>query len=544
MEDWAPMQGPIHPRLLRRARATRVYLVATVVVGICTAGLLVAQAWLVARGVTETFRLRRPPEGWPWLLTFLGAVFAGRAALAWLTAWWSHKASAAVKSTLRRDILAARLDTPVGGASSATLIRLVTRGLDDLDGYFAKYLPQLGLAATVPVLVGVVVAFVDWRSAVILLVTLPLIPIFMALIGWTTKDRTARAFRASERLANHFADLVGGLSTLQAFARARAQQRGVDLNEERYRAATMQVLTVAFLSAMALELLASLSVAVVAVTIGFRLVFGEVSFFTALFVLVLAPEAYLPVRMVGTHFHDSADGVAAADEAFAVIDAAPTHTGRREAPVDGALRFEDVGYTYPGTDAPVLDRFSLTVAPGECVALSGPSGGGKSTALALAMGFLAPTVGRLTVDGVDLAELDRASWRTQVAHVAQDPGLVRGTVADNVRLGAPEAADSEIDDVLRLAGADFRRDTPVADDGEGLSAGERRRVALARALLRIRHGARLLVLDEPTAGLDTDREAHVVDAVRASGASALIVSHRPAVLAAADRTVEWTGAPR
>ncbi len=536
------MPGPIHPRLLQRARATRRYLVASVAVGLATAALLVAQAWLIARGVTSTFALRRLPDDWPRLIGALAAVFLARAALSWLNAWLSHRASAAVKSQLRRDVLTAHLHTPVGGASSSSLMRLITRGLDDLDGYFSKYLPQLGLAATVPLVVGGVVLFTDVTSAIIMAITLPLIPLFMALIGWTTEKATKRSFAVADRLANHFADLIAGLPTLQAFARARAQRHGVELSEQQYQEATMRVLRVSFLSALALELLASLSVAVIAVTIGFRLVFDEVSFFTALFVLVLAPEAYLPVRMVGTHFHDSADGVAAADAAFAIIDAAPTARGTAQAPTTGPLRFERVGFTYPDATGPVLHDFTLEVAQGEVVALAGTSGVGKSTALALALGFLTPDDGELLVGGVPMSTIDPASWRAQVAYVAQDPGLVRGDVAANVRLGAPDATDADIAEALALAGAEFGPDKVVADDGEGLSAGERRRVALARALLRIRHGARWLILDEPTAGLDSDHEARVIDAVRNTGAAALIVTHRPAVLDAADRVVEWEAA--
>lgn len=530
---------PIHPRLFKRAKATRTYLVASVLVGIFTSLLIILQAWLIADGVTTTFALGQVPAGMPVLLAALGAVFLARAGLGWLNSWLSHRSAAAVKSQLRRDVLRAHLETPAGGASSTTLIRVVTRGLDDLDGYFSKYLPQLGLAVTVPFIVGGVVLLTDWASAAIIAVTLPLIPIFMILIGWTTEKSTKRSFAVADKLANHFADLIAGLPTLQAFARAQAQKRGVELNEERYRSATMKVLTISFMSALALELLASLSVAVVAVTIGFRLVYAQVDFFTALFVLILAPEAFLPVRQVGTHFHDSVDGQAAADAAFDIIDKAPDHAGTLPAPTTGPLRLEGVTFAYDeGLD--VLRDFTLEVDD-EIVALSGHSGGGKSTALALAMGFLSPDAGRVTVGDVPLDEIDLATWREQIAYVAQDPGMIRGTVADNVRLGAPSATGAEIDEALLTAGADFGRDKPVADDGEGLSAGERRRVALARALLRIRHGARFLILDEPTAGLDSEREAAVVRAVRESGASALIVSHRRTVLDAADRVEEWAG---
>ncbi len=544
MWNTGQVAGPIHPRLFTRARATRGFMVATVLVGLVTAGLLIVQARLLADWITLAFETQALPPGWQTALLLLAAVFLARGLLAWLSSTLAHRSAATVKSQLRRDILAARLDTPVGAASSASLIRIVTQGLDALDGYFSKYLPQLGLAATVPFLVGGAILLADWPSAIIVAFTLPLIPVFMALIGWTTEKATRRSFAVADRLANHFADLIAGLPTLQAFARARAQKRGVELGEEDYRDATMKVLTISFLSSFALELLATLSVAVVAVTVGFRLVYGNVDFPTALFVLILAPEAFLPVRQVGVHFHDSADGVAAADAAFEMIDGGAGHAGTEPAPRGGSLRLEDLTYSYPGAAGRAVEHLSVEVAPGEVVALTGPSGGGKSTALAMALGFLTPTSGRVTVDGVDLSGVDLASWRGQLAWVGQEPGMLNGTVGDNVALGCPGAAEDDIRRALDEAGADFGPDKPVGDDGEGLSAGERRRVALARALVRIRlGGARLLVLDEPTAGLDAATEARVIEAVRATGAGALIVSHRPAVLVAADRVVSTAGAP-
>lgn len=538
------MAGPVHPRLLQRAEATRGYLVASVVVGVATAGLVVVQAWLIARAVTTVFEARALPDDWPRLLGGLGVVFALRAALAWLNQVLAHRSAAAVKSQLRRDVLAARAARPLGGGtSSATLVGLVTTGLDALDGYFSKYLPQLGLAATVPFVVGSAILLADWPSAVIVAVTLPLIPVFMALIGWTTQAATRRSYRTADRLANHFADLIAGLPTLQAFARARAQRAGIELTEGRYRAATMRVLYVSFLSAFALELLATLSVAVVAVTVGFRLVDGGLTFFAALFVLVLAPEAYLPVRQVGVHFHDSVDGVAAADAAFAIIDGAgealPGGAAGSGADAGPLLRFDQVSFRHGPDAEPVLQGLDLAVEEGEVVALTGPSGGGKSTVLNLLMGYLTPDAGRVLGAGHDLSTADPAAWRRQVAWVAQEPGLVNGTVADNVLLGDPDATPAAVAEALRQAGADFGPDKRVGDDGEGLSGGERRRVAIARALLRVRSGGvGLFVLDEPTAGLDRATESAVVDAVRASGVAALIVTHRPAVLAACDRIVD------
>lgn len=538
------MAGPIDPRLLKRAKATRNYLVASVVVGLLTAGLLVLQAGLLARGISHVFTERSLPGNWPLILGLLAAVFAGRALLSWLNETFAQRSAASVKSHLRRDILSARLARPRDSAtSSASMISVVTTGLDDLDGYFSKYLPQLGLAATVPFLVGGAILLTDWQSAIIVAFTLPLIPIFMALVGWTTEKATKKSYAVSDRLANHFADLIEGLPTLQAFARARAQRRGVEMGEEGYRTATMRVLYVSFLSALALELLASLSVAVVAVTVGFRLVYGDIGFEAALFVLILAPEAFLPVRQVGVHFHDSADGVAAADAAFRFIDAGAVASGTTAVPATLRVRFDDVDYTYPGGDSPALSGFNLSIEPGEVLAVRGASGGGKSTVLSLLMGFLHADSGRVSVDGIDLAELDQRAWRRRIAWVAQEPGMLNGTVADNVLLGHPCASEADVEAALHDAGATFDGSKHVGDDGEGLSAGERRRVALARALLRIRlGGAQLLVLDEPTAGLDSSTEAAAIEAVRASGVGAIIVTHRPAVMAAADRIVTLGGA--
>jgi thiol reductant ABC exporter CydD subunit len=526
-------RGPVDPRLLSRARATRVFLGAGVAAGTATAMLVIYQAWLLARSITsiaETGAL----GGLATTLVLLGVVLVGRAALMWLTTWLAHRSAAAVKSQLRHDIMAATLDQP-GGTSSASLVTLMTQGLDGLDGYFSKYLPQLVLAVTVPLLAGAVILFSDWTSALIIAVTVPLIPLFMAMVGWTTEARVRRRYRYQTRLARHFADLVAGLPTLQVFGRAKAQAEGLRRTEDANRSETMGTLRISFLSALVLELVSTLSVAIVAVTIGTRLVYYGIDFRTALFVLILAPEVYLPIRQVGVHYHDSADGIAAAEAAFVEID--KMRAPRPDAAVgQGPIVVEALAHSYG--DVVALPPTSFVLAPGEVVALSGPSGGGKSTLLAALLGFLTPTGGSVTVDGVGPEETSGRMWRRRFAYVAQTPGMIAGTVADNVRLAYPQAGDDEVREVLAAAGApDLELDHQVGDEAEGLSAGERRRVGIARALLRIRRDADVLVLDEPTAGLDADSEATVVDSVRASGASAIVVSHRPAVLAAADRVV-------
>lgn len=571
------MAGPIDPRLLHRARATVPFLVALCVTGVVTAVLVLCQAWLLARAISAVFATHRTDGLGRWCV-LLGAVFAGRAVTSWATEWLSHRAAAQVKSQLRGDLLSARLAHPTDATvTSSTLITLITTGLDALDGFYAKYLPQLVLACIVPVVLAVAIGLQDLTSVIIIAVTLPLIPVFMALIGWRTEAAMARRFRVQTRLANHFADLMSGLVTLQVFGRARAQLEGLRRTEGANRSETMRTLRVSFLSSFALELLATLSVALVAVTIGFRVAGGGMDLRTALFILILAPEVYLPVREVGARYHDSADGMAAAEAAFAVIERGRTPVGEsagssaaarptqvpspREAPV----LLEGLTYRYPdarrspggapsGSRAPsgaglvslhtppALSGLSLRVDPGETVALAGHSGSGKTTALDCLLGFLTPDSGRILVGGVDLTAAPPATWaawRRRLAYVPQNPGMMRGSVADNLLLGCPAATGHQLRDALdRCGGTRLPLDKEVDDDAEGLSAGERRRVALARALLRVEQdGAGMLILDEPTAGLDDATESTVLDTVRALGASVLVVSHRPQVLQDADRVV-------
>ncbi|OYO11115.1 thiol reductant ABC exporter subunit CydD [Enemella evansiae] len=552
------MAGPIDPRLLTRARATRGFLIASVVVGSATALLVVAQAWLLSRIVARVFdagaqpsaaeAARLPFGGLAAALGMLALVIAGRAVLAWFGSWLAHRSAAAVKSQLRADIIDARLAAP--GATrvpTGQLVALLGQGLDALDGYYARYLPQLVLALTVPLIVGVTILTADLTSTIVVALTLPLIPLFMVLIGLATKVKLDRSWRTQTRLANHFADLVAGLPTLQVFGRAKAQEKGLVLTEQKHRSETMSTLRVSFLSSFALELLATYSVALVAVPIGLRLVEGNIDLTTGLFVLILVPECYLPVRQVGVHYHDSIDGITAADEAFAIIEGADAVRGRERgaAPDPAAVEVQlaGIGVRHPGAETDALTDFSLAVRPGEVVALSGPSGSGKSTALAVLMGFLTPTTGRVLVGDTDLATIDPAAWRARLAYVAQQPGVINASLAENVRLGDPAADDAAVAEALRRAGAgELDPARAVGDDGVELSAGELRRVAVARALLRLDAGAGLLVLDEPTAGLDAAAEQAVIEAVRRSGASALVVSHRDAVLAAADRVVRLTTA--
>ncbi|MFF4030658.1 thiol reductant ABC exporter subunit CydD [Streptomyces sviceus] len=536
---------PIDPRLLRYARATRLFLVAVVGLGGLGALLVIAQAMLIAEIVVGAFQhglavseLRTP-------LLLLAAVAVGRGLVSWLTELAAHRASAAVKSELRGRLLERATALGLGwlsGQRTGSLVALATRGVDALDDYFSRYLPQLGLAVVVPVAVLARIVTEDWVSAAIIVGTLPLIPVFMVLIGWATQSRMDRQWQLLSRLSGHFLDVVAGLPTLKVFGRAKAQAESIRRITGEYRQATMRTLRIAFISSFALELLATLSVALVAVTIGMRLVHGEMHLYDGLVILILAPEAYLPLRQVGTQYHAAAEGLAAAEEIFTVLET-PVPASGTAAVSAGALAFEGVTVRYPGRSGDAVTDVSFEVAPGETVALVGPSGAGKSTLLNVLLGFVRPTGGRVRIGGADLTEVDPQEWRSHIAWVPQRPQLFAGTIAENVRLARPEADDSAVRRALGDAGAlDFVDALPLGagtrlgEDGVGLSAGQRQRLSLARAFLADRP---VLLLDEPTAALDGATEAEVVAAVRrlAAGRTVLLVVHRPALLGVADRVV-------
>ncbi|SED34271.1 ATP-binding cassette, subfamily C, CydCD [Streptomyces sp. 2231.1] len=543
---------PIDPRLLRYARATRLFLAAVVGLGAVGAGLVIAQAMLIADIVVGAFQHTQSVAELRTPLLLLAAVAVGRSVVAWLTELAAHRAAAAVKSELRGRLLdrAAVLGPGwLSGQRTGSLVTLATRGVDALDDYFSRYLPQLGLAVVVPVAVLARIVTEDWVSATIIVGTLPLIPLFMMLIGWATQSRMDRQWRLLSRLSGHFLDVVAGLPTLKVFGRAKAQAESIRRITGEYRQATLRTLRIAFLSSFALELLATLSVALVAVTIGMRLVHGDMDLYIGLVILVLAPEAYLPLRQVGAQYHAAAEGLAAAEEIFAVLETPLPVSGSGAVPPAGAVAFEGVTVRYPGRSSDAVNGVSFGVAPGETVALVGPSGVGKSTLLDVLLGFVRPTDGRVRIGGAELGALDLEQWRSRVAWVPQRPHLYAGTIAENVRLARPDADDAAVRQALRDAGAlEFVDALPegagtvLGEDGAGLSAGQRQRLALARAFLADRP---VLLLDEPTAALDGATEAEVVAAVRrlAVGRTVLLVVHRPALLEVADRVVRLREAP-
>ena len=478
--------GPFDPRLLRYARTTRRFVVLSVLIGGMTALLVVAQAWLIATVANDAFfhhgslsSLRTP-------LVLLLAVIVGRALLAWATERAAHRASASAKSELRRSAaehIAALGPAGLDRQDRGRLSVLVTTGIDALDGYFSRYLPQLFLAVIVPVTIIGVVAGADPISAVLIAVTVPLIPVFMGLVGLTTRDRTAARMRSLQRLAGHFLDVVAGLPTLKVFGRAKAQARAIADVTDRYRATTMATLKLTFLSSLVLELLATVSVALVAVAVGLRLLDADMQFHAALFVLVLAPEAYLPLRALGANFHASADGMKAAEQIFELLETPAGDDGvgvGTVRPEDTSIRIVGLEVTYAGRRIPALHGADLVVEPGEVVALTGPSGCGKSTLLDVVLGLRRPGSGQVLLGGVDLCDLDLDAWRAGIGWVPQRPHLFARTVADNVRIGRPDASDAEVADALEAAGPG-RRGAPPPPRRRHCARRRRRRAVSRRA---------------------------------------------------------------
>jgi thiol reductant ABC exporter CydD subunit len=541
------MRG-LDPRLVRRTRAARALLAADAALGVLAALLVLAQAVLIAVVAARAFEgasleeVRVP-------LALLVVASAGRGATTWAFEVVGRRAASDVISQLRLEVAESRLRSQpaaLDGAESAEVATVAVSGADALGAAFARYLPQLVLALVVPVAVLALAVAIDPLTALLMLITLPLVPVFMWLLGRFAERRARERWQALALLSTHFFDVVRGLPTLRAFNRGQAQSEQIAAVSDSYRRTTMGTLRVAFLSGAVLELASTLGIALVAVTVGVRLVEGDLEFQPALTLLVLAPELYLPLRNLAALFHASADGFAVADRLLDLADAPPAisqGTLRPPSPRDAVIRLERVSYAYPGRDVLVLDEVDLELHPDELVALVGPSGAGKSTVASLLLRPADPTAGRVLVGRSDLALCDTAAWREQVAWVPQRPTLVRDSIAENIRLSLPGAADEQIRRAAELAGADaFVRALPQGYEtlvGEGarpLSGGERRRLALARAFLR---DAALVILDEPTADLDPAAAETIGEAITRlrKGRTVLLIAHRPELWAQADRIV-------
>ena len=553
---------PVDPRLLRYATASRGFFVAIAAIGVAQTLVIVAFAWLVTRAITGVID-GIPAAELTGIFTALAGVIVLRAALLWAREIVCARASARVEAQLRAQLvtaIAALGPEWLAQRNTARLAVIAGRGLEALDAYFARYLPQLVLTVIATPILVAVMWWQDWISGLTVILTIPLIPLFMVLIGLATRAVQNAQWQTLGRLAARFADTVRGLSTLKLFSRQYRAVSSIEKVTASYRRETMRVLRVSFLSGFALELLASISVAIVAVSIGFRLIDGSLTLAVGLFVLLLAPEAYLPLRQVGVQFHAAAEGVAATDDVFAVLDAAAEAVPKTDAAEGTAGSVTDAADTPTVVvhglrvrrDERLLPAVSFTAEPGTVTLIEGPSGSGKTSVLAALRGA-AGFEGTATVAGRDVRALAPSAW---LAWAGQQPGLIAGTIEDNVRLGDPatgpvggDGADADVAGPRALArralhlsqAAGLDPATELGVQGVGLSGGQAQRVAVARAIYRHLSGhAPVIALDEPSAALDAATEQGLWRAVRTladDGATVLLVSHRPTARAIADTIV-------
>ena len=551
---------------MRYARSARRYIVLTAVTGLATAVLVVAQAFLISRVISPVITGESTMSQVLPLVGVLAVVVILRALVLLIQEARAHRAATGTIIELRRLVIerAAALGPRWQAAHGAETTTLLTRGMDDLEPYFTRYLPQLLMAATVTPLTGLVMLLQDVPSTIAVVLTIPLIPIFMILIGKMTQQHSADRLEAMERLGAQVLDLIAGLPTLKALGREIGPGRRVRELGRAYNRTTMATLRVAFLSGAVLEFLTTLSVAIIAVEVGFRLLFGHMDLATGLLVIMIAPEVYQPLRQVGFQFHASANGVAAAQAVFEVLEAPALSSGTLPAPrlEDASIELEHLSVAARGAWAP--HDLSATIRPGRLTALSGPSGAGKTTTSQVLLRLLEPEQGRVRVisaDGAaqDLAETEPTSWWRQISWVPQRPVLLPGTIRSNLMPtddvsspadGAHAPVPARVLEAARVTGLNEvidslpqGWDTPVGHAGTGLSVGQRQRLALTRALVST---APLVVMDEPTAHLDAASEAHVLDglaALRASGRTVVVIAHRPSVLALADDVITVSSAP-
>jgi ATP-binding cassette subfamily C protein CydD len=540
-------------RLLAQLRDARGWFAVTLLCSVGVGILIVAQARVLSTILADVF-LRDAALERVWnLLLVLLALIGARALLAWASEVSAFAVAARIKQNLRARLFAhllAQGPAYARGERTGELTNTLGEGIEALEAYFGQYLPQLVLAVLIPLLILAFVFPLDLLSAIVLFLTAPLIPFFMILIGSAADALTRRQWQSLSLLSAHFLDVLQGLATLKMFGRSRDQAAAIARVSQQFRDATLSVLRVAFLSAFALEMIATISTAIIAVEIGLRLLYAHIEFEQAFFVLVLAPDFYLPLRLLGTRFHAGMTGVAAGARVFEILET--TDDRRRQTAVTehrsavsglrSAVVFDDVHYTYDGARA-ALDGVSFSIARGERVALVGHTGAGKSTVVSLLLRFIEPTRGEILCDGVPLRTWSPRAWREQIAWVPQLPYLFNDTIANNIRLARPEASLDEVVRAARLAHADeFIRalpngyDTLIGERGARLSGGQAQRVALARAFLK---DAPILILDEPTAHLDPENEALIQDAIERllRDKTALIISHRRSTMQRADKVI-------
>lgn len=541
----------LDPRLLKYAKATKSFLLFSAFNGLINTALIIFQALLLGQLLASVYLGGKQLADVLGTIYAIALIFLLRAISAWLSDVIATRSSNKAKSQLRIAVIDKTLKLGpvwVSSRQSADLATLSTQGLNALDVYFARYLPQIFLSAAIPLTVGITLLTQDLISAIIVGLTVPLIPFFMALVGMYTKQKVDRQWNSLQALSGHFLDLVQGLPTLKVFNRAKRQADAIARVGDEYRSATMGVLRVSFLSSLVLELVSTLSMALVAVSIGIRLVNGTVGLREGLIVLFLVPEAYLPLRTLGAQFHAVVDGMGAADRMFEILEAPVFHNSGTDKPnLVHPIEIEvtDVTYSYPNAELPALSPITLKARSGQLTVIKGASGSGKSTLANLLLAFAQPASGKIKINGCSLTEIDQNFWRSQISYFAQNPWLPYGTVRECMSMGNPLATDEQIIIALNKVGlsvsntADLPRglDTKLTSIS-GLSMGQRRRIALARALVQDRP---VLILDEPTASLDAQTEEMIHKTLQdlvSVGKCVIAIAHRPHLVINADQVIE------
>lgn len=538
-------------RLTQESKRIRGYLAGVVALGLFLALLTVLQAKLIAQVVSGVFlhhqALPQVRANFGWLVI----VFFLRAAAQISSEFLGQEGALKIKSVLRRDLLRSLYaQGPVwvrgerGGEVSSTLIE----GIESLEEYFAHYLPQLLLAVGIPLFTMVFVFPLDLMSGMLLLMTAPLIPFFMMLIGPLAESKAQQQWQAMSRMGSHFLDVLRGLATLKMFGRSESQAQVIARVSDAFRRATLRVLRIAFLSAFVLELVATVSTALIAVALGLRLIDGSIDFQQAFFILLLIPEVYQPLRNLGVQFHASLNGKSAADRIYALLDAAELHERSTEAyrtseESHPGVSVREVSYTYPGRNQPVIKKASFFLYPGETMLLAGPSGTGKTTLAELLLGFLHPDEGEIRLNGSCARDVSRTTWLKGISYVPQHPHLFFGTILENLLLGRLDVSTEAFEKAVRLAGVEELiaslpngYDTTIGEGGVCLSGGQAQRLALARAFLK---DAPLLILDEPISGLDKESEQLIYAGLKEwrESRSILVISHRKSSWSWADRVL-------